>query len=287
MIYTSYYAKIKNLPDNIVPISIAGKAPTGYDGLEYKTLAPKIEFFMEWKKNKDNDYYIKHFKEEITDSLNSHKIVSELYKMTKGKDIALICYEKTGFCHRHLVAKWLRDAGYFAEEWNLESKVNERIISVTGHRPNKLFGYDMNNNNYTLMKNYFKKILIEKECTKAVSGMALGVDQVYAEAAVELKKEGYDIKLIAAIPCQNHPCKWPNQAQEHYHDLLKNADKITLVSDISYNPYLMQVRNEYMVNISNEIIAVWDGTKGGTGNCVKYAESINRPITVVNQTFYS
>lgn len=48
MIYTSYFAKLKSLPDNIVPISICGKAPNWYTGLQYKKLAPKYDFFMEW-----------------------------------------------------------------------------------------------------------------------------------------------------------------------------------------------------------------------------------------------
>lgn len=287
MIYTSYYAKIKNMPENIIPISIAGKAPKGFDWIEYKQLAPKLGFFMEWKKTKDNDYYKAHFKSEVTDTLNPHKVISELMKKTGGKDFALICYEKPeDFCHRHLVAEWIQNAGYFVEEWNPEKTVSEMIISVTGHRPNKLFGYDMKNPNYTAMKNYFKEILVNKKCTKAVTGMALGVDQVYAEAVTELKKDGYKIELIAAIPCQNHPSKWPKQSQEYYADLLKQADKITLVSDCPYAPYLMQIRNEYMVNISNEVIAIWDGTSGGTGNCVKYAKSINRPITIVDPSLF-
>ena len=50
MIYTSYFAKLKSLPDNIVPISICGKAPDWYKGLQYKKLAPKYDFFMKWKK---------------------------------------------------------------------------------------------------------------------------------------------------------------------------------------------------------------------------------------------
>lgn len=40
MIYTTYFAKLKSLPKDIIPISICGKAPTGYKGLEYKKLAP-------------------------------------------------------------------------------------------------------------------------------------------------------------------------------------------------------------------------------------------------------
>lgn len=50
MIYTSYFAQLKNFPKDFVPISICGKAPDWYQGLQYKKLAPKWEFFQEWKK---------------------------------------------------------------------------------------------------------------------------------------------------------------------------------------------------------------------------------------------
>ncbi|PAD70641.1 hypothetical protein CHH83_02225 [Bacillus sp. 7586-K] len=43
----------------------------------------------------------------------------------------------------------------------------------------------------------------------------------------------------------------------------------------------MQKRNEWMVDNSDYVIAVWDGTKGGTGNCVKYAQKQNKYITTI------
>lgn len=69
MIYTSYFAQLKNLPSNIIPISICGKPPKWYKGLQYKKLAPKYDFFQEWKRNHDNDYYIKCFQEQILDKI--------------------------------------------------------------------------------------------------------------------------------------------------------------------------------------------------------------------------
>ena len=39
MIYTSYFAKLRSLPENIVPVSICGKAPDWYKGLQYKNLS--------------------------------------------------------------------------------------------------------------------------------------------------------------------------------------------------------------------------------------------------------
>ena len=53
-----------------MPISICGKAPKGYTGLQYKKLAPKWEFFQEWKQNHNNDYYLKCFDEQVLAPLN-------------------------------------------------------------------------------------------------------------------------------------------------------------------------------------------------------------------------
>lgn len=142
MIYTSYFGNLKNLNDNYIPISICGKAPYWfYQGRKYKNLAPKYKFFMEWKENKDNDFYIQHFKEEILDTLNINKVLYDLYCSipdvkrlildlecdedgnqinwyeSKIIHIVLICYEKPeDFCHRHLVADWFNENGIKCEE---------------------------------------------------------------------------------------------------------------------------------------------------------------------------
>lgn len=63
------------------------------------------------------------FKEQVTDALKVDKVVYDLEEMVrkqygKNKDIALVCYEKpSDFCHRHLVAKWLKENEYNVEEW--------------------------------------------------------------------------------------------------------------------------------------------------------------------------
>lgn len=121
MIYTSYFAKLKSLPDNMVPISICGKAPDWYKGLQYKKLAPKYDFFIRWKETHDNDYYIKCFKEQVLDKLSVVDVINELNSLlpncASSCDIVLICYEKpSDFCHRHLVADWLNKNGYLCEE---------------------------------------------------------------------------------------------------------------------------------------------------------------------------
>jgi len=121
MIYTSYFAKLKSLPENIITISICGKAPDWYKGLQYKKLAPKYGFFMEWKKNHDNDYYIEHFNKEVLSTLSADEVIDDigfLVAYNQSKDICLICYEKpSDFCHRHLVANWLKRNGFPCKEY--------------------------------------------------------------------------------------------------------------------------------------------------------------------------
>ena len=118
MIYTSYFAKLKSLPDNIIPISICGKAPNWYTGLQYKKLAPKYDFFMKWKENHDNDYYIKCFDEQVLDKLDPAKVYLELCNLAQSDEFCLVCYEKpTDFCHRHLVSDWLNKNGFKCDEY--------------------------------------------------------------------------------------------------------------------------------------------------------------------------
>ena len=152
------------------------------------------------------------------------------------------------------------------------------ILSVTRHRPNKLYGYHLSDRRYTELKNYLKRILVSEDCQEAFSGMALGVDTIFALAVLDLKSEGYDIKLHCAIPCKNYPSKWFESSVRQYNDIVSKADKVVFVTDEIYQPWMMQKRNEYMVNLADKVIAVWDGTSGGTGNCVKYAQKKNKEI---------
>lgn len=121
MIYTSYFARIKELERNgIIPISICAKAPNWYTGLQYKKLAPKYDFFMEYKRTHDSEHYIKCFDKQVLSNLDPIRVYQELCSLANSDNFALICYEKpSDFCHRHLVANWLNKNNYefYIKEW--------------------------------------------------------------------------------------------------------------------------------------------------------------------------
>jgi Uncharacterized protein conserved in bacteria len=72
--------------------------------------------------------------------------------------------------------------------------------------------------------------------------------------------------------------QWPQKSQEHFKWLFYQCSGQIVVSEGGYSPYKMQVRNEWMVDHSERIAALWDGSKGGTGNCIKYAQNKNKTI---------
>jgi len=112
IIYTSYFANLKKLPDNVCPISICAKAPSWYTGIQYKALAPKYGFFMKYKETHDEAYYIEHFNSEVLDKLRPKDVVATLHSLAGDKIPCMMCFEKPGdFCHRHLVADWLNNSG--------------------------------------------------------------------------------------------------------------------------------------------------------------------------------
>ena len=161
-------------------------------------------------------------------------------------------------------------------------------LSVTGHRPNKISS-DLYNVNSELSKtyiNFFKNYIAELAFKKApgtvrcISGMALGIDTLFAIAVILLKENGFSVELECAIPCANHSSKWTGESVRVYNKILELADKVTYVSDKPYTNSCMQDRNVYMVNHATKVLAIWDNTPGGTGNCVRYAKSVGKPVDV-------
>lgn len=145
------------------------------------------------------------------------------------------------------------------------------IICGTGHRPNKLGGYGMAAG--VKLFNLAYDWLAENKPDKVISGMALGWDYALAAAAFDL-----DIPFIAAVPFEGQESMWPKESQDNYKILLRAAEKVVHVCEAGYAPWKMQARNQWMVDNSDTVLALWDGSKGGTGNCVIYANKVGKPI---------
>lgn len=157
------------------------------------------------------------------------------------------------------------------------------IIGVTGHRPGKLYGYDLTEPRWVKLKELFKKVLLKEKATAGVTGMALGTDQVFAMSVLELKEQGYNIKLVTMLPFKEYSCKWPMESQILFKNILDKADRINYVSSSLQNVgYSLQKRNEALVDVVSKLVCVWDGSPSGTKNCIEYADSKGVGLIPIN-----
>jgi uncharacterized phage-like protein YoqJ len=147
------------------------------------------------------------------------------------------------------------------------------IVAFTGHRSGpKLGGYEVPNPTYEQVCQETEALLKELKPTECISGMAIGFDQWAAMVCVKL-----GIPFLASIPFIGQEKRWPKQSQDQYRFLLSKAAKQVVVCD-KFSIAAFQRRNEHMVDNCDQLIACFDGTKGGTANCVAYAEKMKKPI---------
>lgn len=157
--------------------------------------------------------------------------------------------------------------------------------TFTGHRPQKLYGFNESNPRYAVLKNKLKEE-IEYQITHNrvwhfITGMALGIDTFAAEIVLELQHKYPLITLEAAIPCRTQPDKWPAYAQKRWRSIVDKCDKVTVLQE-TYTPDCLNKRNKYMIDNSDFIIAVSNGASGGTQHAINYARKNGLDITIIN-----
>ena len=106
-LYTSYYSNMEWKNRDLFPIGISIGTPIDFQGAKYLKLAPSAELLQHWKKFHDEKVYNNVFGHYLM-TLNPNEIISELTQISKVKDIVLLCYKKETFCHRQIMARWLK-----------------------------------------------------------------------------------------------------------------------------------------------------------------------------------
>lgn len=146
------------------------------------------------------------------------------------------------------------------------------IICGTGHRPNKLGGYS--EEVFEKLKGLAHMYLcVATDLKEVISGGALGWDQALASAAIDLR-----IPTVLALPFPGFEDRWPHESKVRLYALMQQAKEVVYVCEPGYAGWKMQKRNEWMVDRADKVLALWDGSTGGTGNCIRYANKVNKPI---------
>ena len=75
---------------------------------------------------------------------------------------------------------------------------------------------------------------------------------------------------------------WPKESQDRYKNLILRSEKVVTVCEGGYAAFKMQMRNcamiDRLLNEEDRLVSCWDGSPGGTGNCVQYALKQNKKM---------
>ncbi len=155
----------------------------------------------------------------------------------------------------------------------------------TGHRPDKLpWGLDERDPRCTALKHSLGReleALYRRGFRHFISGMAMGCDLYFAEAALALRDKYPELTVEGAVPCPTQAQRWPEETRRRWRDILDRCDLETVVQQ-NYDRWCMLRRDRYMVDRSAAVLAVFDGTAGGTRYTLNYAMDHKREILLLD-----
>ena len=155
---------------------------------------------------------------------------------------------------------------------------NENICCFTGHRN---FSDDPKNIREIL------SVLLDNMITQGYTvfraGGALGFDMLAAEAVLDKKDQGRNVRLELLLPCPEQAEHWNLESKARYRRILLLADSKSYIAD-AYTTTCMHERNRRLVDGASLCIAYQKHEKGGTAYTCRYAEK--KGVTVINLASY-
>ena len=137
-------------------------------------------------------------------------------------------------------------------------KINvKHACSFTGHRPERM--NEPEERVIEWLKGQIKKA-VEDGYTDFISGMQRGV-----------KEAGIDVRLLAASAFMGMEREWDVKWQERYDRIMAKADEVVFIGNTPGRVAFYR-RNEWMIDHSSRLIAVYTGAPGGTKETISYAE---------------
>ena len=165
---------------------------------------------------------------------------------------------------------------------------NPITVAFTGHRPDKLGGYGgdspLARRVQRALEEVVRRVIRQYPGSTFISGMAPGVDRWGAEVVIALRDAGAPCRLVAAVPFRGQELRWPEESQRRYRELLGKADEVVVLvepeGEVSYEGarrWLLE-RNRWVVQRAHLVLAVWDGSSGGTAHTVREALRLKKNV---------
>jgi len=146
-------------------------------------------------------------------------------------------------------------------------------IAITGHR-DMIETEELRQSVF----NFFEERLEQSSELVLLSPLADGADRFVAKIFLELQKEHEGLSLVVPMPFgqERYMEDFDEKSKEEFLELLARADGSFQIPSMGDSPYAEL--GKYIVNVSDVLLALWDGTyngkAGGTGDVVAYSRAL-------------
>jgi hypothetical protein len=111
----------------------------------------------------------------------------------------------------------------------------------------------------------------------AYSALAIGADQLFAQAAL-----GLGLPLVGAIPFEDYPADFDGEDRHRFENLLACCREVHRLPNKRRSDRAYLDVGKWIVNQVDYLVAVWNGLPaegvGGTGDVVAFAEKRKRGV---------
>lgn len=121
--------------------------------------------------------------------------------------------------------------------------------------------------------------LIKGGCDTFLCGMAEGFDLLALDCLADLRQK-YKFFIEACIPFEGQELSFRDLEKARYRNLIQWCDRKTVLFE-SYQNGCYLVRDRYMVDCADFVLAYCTKSTGGTAYTVKYAKEKNIPVQFI------
>ncbi|WP_456278620.1 DUF1273 domain-containing protein [Bacillus sp. AK128] len=142
-----------------------------------------------------------------------------------------------------------------------------KVLAITGYKSFELGIFQKDHKGIQYIKKALHKRLIpliEEGLEWIIVSGQMGTELWAAEVIIELK-EKYPIQLAILTPYLEQESKWNEGNKEMYGWILSQADFVDSITKRPYeNPGQLKVKNQYIVQKSDGLLAFYDDEKKGS-----------------------